>query len=378
MKTKMKTKMKTTNVKTPLLGRGWGRLFLLLAIIGLSNANAQVGIGTTTPDASAALEIQATDKGLLPPRMTTAQRDAIANPAEGLVIFNTDANCLQWFNDIGWFDGCNGSTFVEPVEGIEGNATCATATISVTPCSAVSGATINDDQSTADGIEYDWTDAPSHMSGGTTRALVEIGGQCWFRRNTFRAPTAPCAAAINTGCNTWLATTPPDNGYWGYYNTTTTNGTAGWRTTEPAAGEGLLYQWSAAMNGSTTERAQGVCPTGWHVPSDCEWMYLENTLGMSTSDQDTTGWRNSGSVGTKLSTLTSSGTNNSSGFTALFAGFRGADGAFNDRGSNVHWWSSSEASATNAQRRGLGSSQAGVHRFSSFKAIGFSVRCIKD
>ena len=131
------------------------------------------------------------------------------------------------------------------------------------------------------------------------------------------------------------------------------------------------------MNGATTERAQGVCPTDWHIPSDCEWMYLENSLGMTTADQQLTGWRDSGTVGSKLSTLTSSGTN-SSGFTALLAGYRHTDGTFNNRGTNGLWWSSSEASATNAHFRFLFSSQVGVYRSSFNKALGFSVRCLKD
>jgi uncharacterized protein (TIGR02145 family) len=66
-----------------------------LVFIGLSSLNAQVGVGTTSPDNSAALEVKATDKGLLPPRMTEAERDAISNPAEGLAIYNTDDNCLN-------------------------------------------------------------------------------------------------------------------------------------------------------------------------------------------------------------------------------------------------------------------------------------------
>jgi hypothetical protein len=52
--------------------------------------HAQTGIGTTTPNASAKLEIAATDKGLLIPRMTSAQRTAITSPANGLLVFQTD------------------------------------------------------------------------------------------------------------------------------------------------------------------------------------------------------------------------------------------------------------------------------------------------
>ena len=63
---------------------------------------AQVGIGTATPDASAKVDITSTTQGLLPPRMTTAQRDAISSPATGLVIFNTTTNSLEAKNSSGW------------------------------------------------------------------------------------------------------------------------------------------------------------------------------------------------------------------------------------------------------------------------------------
>jgi len=56
---------------------------------------AQVGIGTSTPDASAKLDVSSTEKGFLVPRMTTEQRDLIPSPANGLLIFNTIENELQ-------------------------------------------------------------------------------------------------------------------------------------------------------------------------------------------------------------------------------------------------------------------------------------------
>ncbi len=360
-------------------------LIAIVALFATSATFAQVGIGTTSPNTSAALDVESTTKGFLPPRMTGAQRNAIATPAEGLSIYNTDSKCLQWYNGSGWCSTCDGDGNLRGggfINGFQDNTTCTTKVISVTSCASVTGATLNDIVGTADGIEYDWTNATSYMGGTTTEALVEIGGQCWFRRNATVAPTAPISDAPNTGSNVWTTNISTDNGYWGYYNTATTSGASGWATTEPAAGEGLLYQWSAAMNGSTTERAQGVCPTGWHVPSDCEWMYLENTLGMSTTDQQVdNNWRSTTDEGNKLRSVGGSGTtlwNNSSGFTALLAGFRGTNGTFRSRGPGGGWWSSSESSATNAQRRSLGSSQAGVGRYSSVKANGFSVRCLKD
>ena len=71
---------------------------------------AQVGVGTTTPDASAALEIESTTKGFLPPRMDTAARNAIDSPVAGLVIYNTTAACVQFFNGALWFDTCTKTT----------------------------------------------------------------------------------------------------------------------------------------------------------------------------------------------------------------------------------------------------------------------------
>ncbi len=67
------------------------RQFLLFVGLLLSlTMRAQTGIGTTTPNASAKLEIAATDKGLLIPRMTVTQKAAIASPANGLLIYQTD------------------------------------------------------------------------------------------------------------------------------------------------------------------------------------------------------------------------------------------------------------------------------------------------
>ena len=79
-------------------------LLLLLFVLSLTKHlfSQNVGIGTTTPSSSARLDITSTNSGFLPPRMTTAQRDAIANPAPGLMIFNTSTQAIEFFTVYGW------------------------------------------------------------------------------------------------------------------------------------------------------------------------------------------------------------------------------------------------------------------------------------
>lgn len=78
-------------------------LIILAAFILASTmfAQAQVGIGTTTPNASAALDVQSTTRGILLPRMTGAQRIAIAAPADGLIVYQTDAVSGLWMRILG-------------------------------------------------------------------------------------------------------------------------------------------------------------------------------------------------------------------------------------------------------------------------------------
>ena len=339
-----------------------------LGFLGASSTYAQVGIGTQTPDPSAILELESTEKGFLPPRMTTEQRNAIPNPEIGLVIFNTTDDCIQISKSNGWFNICDGSTFTEPKlggsfnNGFEGNTTCSSKLISITPCSSVAGTTFNDNINTFDGVEYDWTGAIISGMANTspTRAVVDIGGQCWMRFNMINAPTSydPSPTWINDS----------DLGWNGLY------------TGGPFLNEGSLYQWSAAMNAASSERAQGICPTGWHIPSDCEWMYLEHSLGMDVTSQQNIANRSSGNIGSKLSGFTSNGLgDNSSGFTGRFAGFRNsANGAFVFRDEGAFWWSSSQSNSSEAYIRELSKLHNGIVRNSRSTAMGYSVRCIKD
>jgi hypothetical protein len=82
--------------------------WLSLALVYSSISLAQnVGIGTTTPVASAKLDVSSTTSGFLAPRMTTTQRDAIANPAVGLMIVNSSTNSVEFFDGTSWLSLAN-------------------------------------------------------------------------------------------------------------------------------------------------------------------------------------------------------------------------------------------------------------------------------
>lgn len=85
---------------------------VLLTLCAKTAINAQIGIGTTSPHPSSALEIESSSSGLLPPRMDTNDRDAIndGDYAEGLIIYNTDVNCIQFWNGNTWFDFCGNNS----------------------------------------------------------------------------------------------------------------------------------------------------------------------------------------------------------------------------------------------------------------------------
>lgn len=94
---------------------------LLLAAALPTLALAQVGVGTSTPDASAALEVASTTKGFLPPRMTAAQRGSINQPAIGLMVYQTDGTAgvyvydgSNWLHQTHWYEstGSPSSQFI--------------------------------------------------------------------------------------------------------------------------------------------------------------------------------------------------------------------------------------------------------------------------
>lgn len=131
---------------------------------------------------------------------------------------------------------------------------------------------------------------------------------------------------------------------------------------------GRLYNWYAA----TDER--NICPLGWHVPTEAEWLTLINYL----AGQDQAGGKMK-ETGTTHWSSPNTGATNSSGFTALPGGSRQIiDGAFSGQAESGVWWSQTEIDGDMAWYHQLYFDQAGIGIAGLGKTSGYSIRCIKD
>jgi uncharacterized protein (TIGR02145 family) len=209
--------------------------------------------------------------------------------------------------------------------------------------------------------------APSFSCGTSTVTdadnnsynTVQIGTQCWTQSN-LKVSKYRNGDNIPTGLSNsaWQGTT---SGAYAIYNNDPVNDGL----------YGKLYNHYAVTD------SRGLCPTGWHVPSDAEWTILENHLGgtgvaggalKSTAMQPTPGgWASP-----------NTGATNSSGFTAPPGGLRYNNGVFSSMADYGFWWSSSVSSASNAWNRYLNSNYSGILRYDYVRASGFSVRCCRD
>jgi uncharacterized protein (TIGR02145 family) len=155
---------------------------------------------------------------------------------------------------------------------------------------------------------------------------------------------------------------------------------------------GALYTWNAAMDGagsndSNPGEVQGVCPDGWHLPSDQEWQELEIFIGMTPEEADSIGFnreRGEG-FGGRLKEVgylhwrnPNSDATNYTGFTAVAAGRRGPDGGFRSLSRSASFWTSTEFSPSNAWSRGLNYNNSYINRSNDGKGDGASVRCLKN
>ena len=212
---------------------------------------------------------------------------------------------------------------------------------------------------------------------GNVYNTVRIGEQCWMKEN-LRTTHYADGTAIEFGDST--STTIPL-----YYDFST--------SVLAFEERGYLYNWPAVMNGLASSEAnpsgvQGVCPDGWHVPSDAEWFQLTNFV--SRQDEYVCGndnaniakalaatrW-NSYLVTTTCAVGNSRDSNNATGFSALPAGFS-TGSIYHGHFTVAYFWTATEASGEHAYSRYFRDSDAMVGSLGSFKYQGYSVRCLRD
>ncbi|MBI5186442.1 MAG: chitobiase/beta-hexosaminidase C-terminal domain-containing protein [Nitrospinae bacterium] len=189
---------------------------------------------------------------------------------------------------------------------------------------------------------------------GNVYNTVTIGAQTWMKEN-LKVTKYRDGTAIPTTTADISAETSPK--YQWAYNATESN----------ASIYGRLYTWHAATD------SRGLCPAGWHLPTDSEWTTLENYLGGSSvaggkmKEAGTTHWASP-----------NTGADNSSGFTALPGGYRHRNGTFSNVGYYGFLWSATGYSSAGAWRRDLYYGDGIVYRSSGTMSFGSSVRCAKD
>ena len=197
----------------------------------------------------------------------------------------------------------------------------------------------------------EWTCGDPVSYQGYDYATVLIGEQCWFAEN-LRNESYENGDAIPAGLSfsEWSSTT---SGATAVHGEIASN----------LETYGRQYNWYAVVD------SRGLCPSGWHVPTDGEWTVMTDFLGgenVAGGQMKTTyGWYQGGN-----------GTN-SSGFSGLPGGFGFNDGNFYAAGGSGYWWSSSPDGSF-AWNRSLNSIYGDVNRFSFSRRCGFSVRCVRD
>lgn len=294
------------------------QILILILFFSINTLHSQVLISNLSgiPDSTAMLDVNSTEKGFLPPRMTATQRNAIVNPTPGLIVYCSDCLEMQMFNDTAWTNM----------------------------------------------IGLPASDPPPPPPPIPT---ITIGTQTWMANN------------LDTGTMISGTTNMTNNSILEKY---CYDGVPANCTTY-----GALYQWDEMMQYVTTEGAQGICPTGFHLPTDDEWKTLEMHLGMTQAEADATSFRGT-DQGSQLAgdgslwddgALEQNPAFGTSGFAALPGGLRLPSSWFSNQLSSAFLWSSS-GSGGDAWCRDMFYLYTQVERFNANKSHGFSVRCLQD
>ena len=220
-----------------------------------------------------------------------------------------------------------------------------------------------------------WTPCPTMSTitdiDGNVYNTVQIGSQCWIKEN-LKTTTYQNGTPIPnvTDPDEWVDLT---TGAYVWYNNDIS-----WKDLY-----GTLYNWYATVD------ANGLCPTGWHVPTNDEWTALTDFIGGTGSPHGNElkscrqvnspqGGGCNTSEHPRWNESNENGTDDY-GFSGLPGGYRNYSGAFSFVGDDGGWWSSTEFSATFAWKRSLGGYYGGaVYVTNYYKQEGFSVRCLRD
>lgn len=293
---------------------------LVIALFScIANDYAQVSITPdhSQPDRSAMLDIKSSSKGLLVPRLTQEQIQTITNPVNSLLVFCTSDNKFYAYmaGSSEWKEVLFGGGTITPTCGIP------------------------------------FTDPRDQQLYNT----VQIGTQCWMAEN------------LNTGTRINGSQAQVNNGViekYCYDNQDT-----------HCLIYGGLYQWNEMMQYSSTPGTQGICPPGWHLPTDEETMAMVTFLG----GLEVAGGKMK-ETGTVHWISPNSGATDVSGFTALPASFRDYLGSFSTPlGERASIWTSTQNGSTYAWDYSIYYNTDDVSRSSgAMKTNGFSARCIKD
>ena len=219
---------------------------------------------------------------------------------------------------------------------------------------------------------------------GNVYNTVQIGEQCWMRENL---KTTKYANGTTIPLGT---TTSYDVAYRYYPNDNSAN----------VSDYGYLYNWAAVMKGASSSSAnpsgvQGICPDGWHVPSDAEWTELENYVSSQSQyvcggDEDNIAKALASEEGWNSSTDNCDVgynpiANNATGFSARPAGYYGGyyyggyyTGYYGSFGNRAYFWSATQYYSDGAYARNLDYNNANVTTYNSEKFDGYSVRCIRN
>ena len=387
-------------------------VYILMITLIPALLSSQVVVGGDIPDPSAALDIRSTEKGVLLPRLTTAERDAVSSPATGLTIFNTSSNCLE---------ANLGTPAVPDWVGIK----CRTGVISALDCSnavptgaltpgqAASGVSVSVSYTGGNGgvhngqtinstgvtgltatlsagsfvsgsgnLSYSITGTPAGI--GNASFALNIGGQtCTLNINVSYVCRAKVNAtdyknfmcynlgSANTSADPFTPSWEINGGYWQWgrlaqaaagptgpgAGAANSGAVSGWNTTDAPDGS-----WA---DGSKT--ASDPCPTGYRVPTKAQW---DGVLANNTK--------------TSTGSFSISATNYSAGvkfgdhLMLPPAGVRSVqdNGVLYLRGYNGNYWSSTAEDTESAWT--LNFEDNSDYTGTNIRPNGLSVRCISE